>query len=237
MTDVESGRVLPIAWNLPSFRLKTTLQRRVRLVILSVALFVLFSWWASVPLDNGRLDHVPPFGYHPGSSSLSWLNPFNWRFFAAAAQRRRFQKTRNRYALAPDDPLPDQLPLSHAIFPNITTTHLPYPAAHQRFPREDLSKLYPAGPPDIGEEYEEEIITPREPIHPFIKNWTSPEWFDPEGRNARKLPAVQHEFSKDWVPWRRRKVNEERAEAVKRTFVHAWQRYKDHAWGGLSPFE
>jgi hypothetical protein len=229
--DVESGRESFLTSNLLSLRPRTPLERRARLVIISVACFVLFSWWASVPLDNGPLVHVPPFEHHSGNSSLSWLNPTNWRFFAAAAQRQRVQKTRNRYALAPDDPLPAQLPPPHVIFPNITTSQLSYPAARQRFSRDDLRKLYPAGPPDIEAGYEEEIGTPRSPIHPFIKNWTSPEWFDPQGKYARKLPTVQYDFAKNPVPWRRRKLNAERAEAVKRAFVHAWQQYKDHAWG------
>jgi mannosyl-oligosaccharide alpha-1,2-mannosidase len=155
----------------------------------------------------------------------------NSRFSADGARRQKIRRTRDRYALAPDDPLPDQLPSPNVIFPNITTSHLSYPAAHQRFPREDLHKLYPAGPPDIKPGYEEVIDTPSTPMHPFIRNWTSPQWFDPGGKNARQMPKVQHDFTKESVPKGRRKVNEERAEAVKRAFVHAWQQYKDHAWG------
>lgn len=231
MADVESGRRTYSPSNLLSFRLKTPLLRRARLLIIGLVCFVLFSFWASVPPDHGRLDHVPSFGKHAPQSSLGWLNPMNWRFFPAGARRQRIQRTRDRYALAPDDPFPFQLPPPHVIFSDVKTSHLPYPASHHRFPKEDLPDLYPAGPPDLEAEYEEHIVTPRAPVHAFIKNWTSPEWFDPEGRNARKLPRVQHDFTKDSVPRGRRKVNEERAEAVKRAFVHAWQQYKDHAWG------
>jgi hypothetical protein len=231
MADVESGRRTYSPSNLLSFRLKTPLHRRPRLLIIGLACFVLFSFWASVPPDRGRLEHVPSFGKQASSSSFGWLNPMDWRFFPAGARRQRIQRTRDRYALAPDDPLPFQLPPPHFIFPEVKTSHLPYPSSHQRFPKENLGDLYPAGPPDLEEEYEEHIVTPRAPVHAFIKNWTSPEWFDTEGKNARKLPKVQHDFTKDSVSRRRRKVNEERAEAVKRAFVHAWQQYKDHAWG------
>lgn len=227
MADVESGRGLRSPSALLSFRHmpKTLFQRRARLGVIVFACFV-FLWWA-VPYHPRR--HIATYQQPP--SAWSWLNPLQWRFVPGAARRQRIQKTYDRYALAPDDPSPQQLPPPHAILPDVKITRLPYPSSHQRFPQAELRDLYPAGPPDLEEEYNEHVVAPRVPVHEFIKNWTSPEWFDHQGRNARQLPTVQHDFSQESVSEERRKLNEDRAEAVKRAFVYAWQQYKDHAWG------
>lgn len=149
------------------------------------------------------------------------------------SQRQRIQKTLERYRLALDDPFPSQLPMGRAILPGISTTDLPPPRSHQKFPQQLLPTLYPAGPPTS--DIQEHIVNPRTPVHPFVKNWTSPEWFDTEGRNAKRLPRVQWDFARNPVSGKRRRVNDERREAVKRAFVFAWQKYKDKAWGEFLP--
>ncbi|KAJ9103821.1 hypothetical protein QFC21_002283 [Naganishia friedmannii] len=115
--------------------------------------------------------------------------------------------------------------------PDVKTTHLAYPASHERFPSEQLRELYPAGPPSLDSQYQENVVNPRTPIHPFIQNWTSPEWFHSDGRNQKDLPKVQWDFSKHPIGRKRRILNDERKEAVKRAFAYSWQKYKDHAWG------
>ena len=51
----------------------------------------------------------------------------------------------------------------------------------------------------------------------------------PAGR-AAKIPKIQHDFDKEEESPEVRKVRETRLEAVKQSFVHAWDGYKNHAW-------
>lgn len=219
------------------FTSKTAFQRRLKLVLLACTCFLLFSYWFAAPSYYSSTP--PPGGYVIGQGNQQrpswwdWLSPTNWNLpFLPTSQHQRIQKTLDKYRLAPDDPFPHQLPPARNILPEVATTDLSYPLSHQRFPQERLRSLYPAGPPGLDDlETQENIVNPRTPIHPFIRNWTSPEWFHADGRNRKPLPKVQFDFKRYPVAAKRRKVNDERKEAVKRAFVYAWQKYKDNAWG------
>lgn len=64
----------------------------------------------------------------------------------------------------------------------------------------------------------------------YAKTWEAPEGWDDEGE---EMPSVQWEgFKKGgYETSDERDVREARREAVRRGFVHAWQAYKDYAWG------
>ncbi|KAJ9097798.1 hypothetical protein QFC19_006666 [Naganishia cerealis] len=218
-----------------------TTQRLLKVFAIATACLFGLNFWMGVPLHHGHLHGYSgdlEFGemHRPSSSLWDWINFTQWQipFLSLNAHEQRIKATINSYNLAPEDPLPYQLPPANKIMPDVETTNLPYPASHQRFPSERLRELYPAGPPDDDFDYEEKVVDPRTPIHPFIKAWTSPEWFHPDGRNKEELPKVQWDFAKNRIGRKRRKLNDARKEAVKRAFVYSWQKYKDHAWGMFS---
>jgi mannosyl-oligosaccharide alpha-1,2-mannosidase len=241
--DIESGDRRPSWWSPWAsvkrvITLRTALRRRNIVGFAIICLFA-FRLWTVPPHHDHH--HGPPESHgfdeihrhHPSIWDWLDLRQYSIPFVLPSLHERRIQKTLARYDLAPDDPYPHQLPPAKEIMPDIKTTHLPYPASHERFPSERLRELYPAGPPDPDSEYHENIVNPRTPIHPFIRNWTSPDWFHSDGRNHKALPKVQWDFSKHPISRKRRKLNDERKEAVKRAFVYSWQKYKDHAWGRL----
>ena len=50
----------------------------------------------------------------------------------------------------------------------------------------------------------------------------------PTGKSSR-IPKIQHEFKRKGTPEENR-VREERLQAVRKTFAHAWEGYRQHAW-------
>ncbi|RSH93732.1 hypothetical protein EHS25_006380 [Saitozyma podzolica] len=66
----------------------------------------------------------------------------------------------------------------------------------------------------------------------FAARWSAPDTW--EARPAGTVKKVQwggFEEGKKWETAPQRQVRMERREAVRRGFAHAWQAYKDHAWG------
>lgn len=226
MPDLESA-IQRSRWTTYPTRLltsRTPFQRRLKLILLGCAAFLCVSYLYAGPSYAPRSAYV--------QDGAEWWDVRYWDV-PFSPRRQRIQKTLERYRLAPDDPFPHQLPPGRSILPDIATTSLPPPKSRKAFPDELLHTLYPSAPPETV--VAEHIVNPRTPVHEFIKNWTSPAWFRTEG-TGKALPRVQAEFGKVSVSGKRRKVNAERAEAVKRAFVYAWQRYKDKAWGKSFPF-
>ncbi|KAJ6010651.1 hypothetical protein N7451_002063 [Penicillium sp. IBT 35674x] len=58
-------------------------------------------------------------------------------------------------------------------------------------------------------------------IHPIAS-------YIPLPTNPAPLPRIQHEFEPE--SWSERKRRTQRQKAVKKTFLHAWNGYKNHAW-------
>ncbi|KAI5453762.1 hypothetical protein NCC49_005575 [Naganishia albida] len=223
MPDLESACPRPPwAWASYATRLltsRTQFQRRLKLVLLGCTAFLCLGYLLTPSY------RATPFA----AGGEAWWDPRYWDV-PFTPRRQRIQKTLDRYRLAPDDPFPNQLPPGNTILPDVQTASLPRPRSHRSFPPELLHTLYPSSPPETP--VQEHIVNPHTPVHPYIKNWTSPAWFRTDGAGGQAMPRVQADFSgKVRVGEQRRKVNAERAEAVKRAFVYAWQRYKDKAWG------
>lgn len=127
--------------------------------------------------------------------------------------------------ITPMHPDVDLLPRAPSIFPylNVSESELP---EEKIYPDSDL-RLIISQPPDLPEEHSNSM-----PEDAWSQKWSGPAvWDQPKGEMKR----VQWEGfagGRDrWESENDRKVREERKEAVKRGFKHAWEAYKRHAWG------
>lgn len=127
--------------------------------------------------------------------------------------------------ITPMHPDVDLLPRAPSIFPylNVSESELP---EEKIYPDSDL-RLIISQPPDLPEEHSNSM-----PEDAWSQKWSGPTvWDQPKGEMKR----VQWEGfagGRDrWESENDRKVREERKEAVKRGFKHAWEAYKRHAWG------
>lgn len=133
--------------------------------------------------------------------------------------------------IAPSHPDLSKLPQPSTLFSDVSLPSHLKPPTFERFPDERMREVVSVETPDepvfhsIAMEISEEA---------FIKSWKGPEDWNDEADNV-KMNKVQWEgFSKGREGWEtelQRRVREERKEAVRRAFAHAWQAYKDHAWG------
>ena len=132
------------------------------------------------------------------------------------------------------------------MHPNITN----FPAPSDMFPEIDLpSHLKPPqfDPyPDsrlreiISPPTEDDLVVPGSSRIPteksFAKQWIGPEQWDGSG-TVRRVQWEGFAGGRDqWETDDEKAVREGRRDAVRRGFAHAWQAYKDHAWGEPSVF-
>jgi mannosyl-oligosaccharide alpha-1,2-mannosidase len=71
------------------------------------------------------------------------------------------------------------------------------------------------------------------PDDAYSKTWKKPDTWKGDRGEMRKLQweGFSSGRSDTWETKEEGKVRKERRDAVKRGFVYAWQKYKDHAWG------
>jgi mannosyl-oligosaccharide alpha-1,2-mannosidase len=67
----------------------------------------------------------------------------------------------------------------------------------------------------------------------YANTWKKPEQWKPDTGEMRKLQWDGFSTGRrdTWETKEEGDVRKERRDAVKRGFVYAWQKYKDHAWG------
>jgi mannosyl-oligosaccharide alpha-1,2-mannosidase len=66
----------------------------------------------------------------------------------------------------------------------------------------------------------------------FSQTWKGPADWNKAGPGVKNVQWPSFELKdRDWESTEQAERREERRKAVKRGFVHAWQAYKDHAWG------
>jgi mannosyl-oligosaccharide alpha-1,2-mannosidase len=114
-----------------------------------------------------------------------------------------------------------------ALFPEIDLSDLRLPA-YTPFPSERVREIvseYPKRPRGAWQATMDNEA--------FSQYWVGPDGWD-EG--AQEVGKVQFDFTGVEESEGERQVREDRRQAVKRGFAHAWQGYKEHAWGesGLS---
>jgi mannosyl-oligosaccharide alpha-1,2-mannosidase len=137
--------------------------------------------------------------------------------------------------------LPGDIPPAH---PDLTL--LPSPA--ELFPEIDLDTHFRAPKPPSGWFSREKMdqiyyVVPDEPKAvvgvntlpsegSFAARWSGPDtWEAKPAGTVKKVQWSGFEEGKKWETAPQRQVRKERREAVRRGFAHAWQAYKDHAWG------
>lgn len=131
--------------------------------------------------------------------------------------------------LPPDTPSPSDYSKPHSLFREITLDSLKPPTI-KRFPPSHYNDLYDIPTKEAVDEYRPEGPDPV-PENAWIKQWKSPDWFDPARKDGDSQKRIQTTFQAGWETKEQKKERLERKEAVKRGFIHTWQAYKDHAWG------
>ena len=138
-----------------------------------------------------------------------------------------------RQPLPPVHPDLTLLPSPSSLFPEITDIHsfLKSPT-YETFPDSRLRDIISDPPAD--EEPPDPERYPKLSAEAYSNTWKAPkEWDEPKGE-VRKVQWEGFRTGRgDWESAEEKKVRLERKEAVKKGFVWAWQKYKDHAWGGF----
>lgn len=129
----------------------------------------------------------------------------------------------NATFIPPFDPDLTQLPPPSELFPEIDLKTWFRTPKHHIFPQSRLREVISPPHKSIGTNLPSQTL----PDDAFVLNWTGPVDWNKERKPAQKVQVAVEEDAE----WRR--IRKERGEAVKRGFAHAWQAYKDHAWGEL----
>ncbi|EIW65407.1 hypothetical protein TREMEDRAFT_66619, partial [Tremella mesenterica DSM 1558] len=151
--------------------------------------------------------------------------------------------------IPPFTPHPTSLPEPNTILPEIDLENI-RPPKENPFPENELDEVLSSTQEEVtGTGYYVSEDS-------WARNWEKPKVWDEERGEIRKVQwegfdgigteveDVKHggkggkggkgneERMKKWrESKKRRKLREERKQAVRRGFIHAWQGYKDHAWG------
>lgn len=139
-----------------------------------------------------------------------------------------------RQALPPMHPDLSLLPAPSSLFPEVNDiASFLKPPKYESFPDSRLRDIIsdpPAVPPvDSGR------FAPL-PEQAYAKMWKAPKEWEGEKGDMRKLQWEGFSTGREdtWETKEEGDVRKERRDAVKRGFVYAWQKYKDHAWGQSS---
>lgn len=125
---------------------------------------------------------------------------------------------------APLVPNPDDLMDPTSFFPEVGPDFLKRPEVKE-YPVADLDKIISVAPPDNAKHRQIDLLPGA-----YSETWKGPEEWKPTYGNAK--PIQWDGFKKgNYETAKERKTREARRDAVKRGFVYAWQKYKDHAWG------
>jgi hypothetical protein len=121
---------------------------------------------------------------------------------------------------------PEGLPRADSILPETSVKSLKRPKV-RKFPDSHYDKLYDLPIEGPIKEHEPDPM----PEDAFERHWTSPDWFKPDrDSTGSSLPPVQARSALR-ESHAEKELRLGRRDAVKRAFIHAWQGYKDYAWG------
>ncbi|WVR05504.1 hypothetical protein IAU60_002522 [Kwoniella sp. DSM 27419] len=132
---------------------------------------------------------------------------------------------------APMHPDVSLLPDPSDLFPEIDLASATVPPVVDEFPDDRLRDII--SPPELSTEEPEVAQRPLSSFpDSFANTWKAPgEWDGPKAA-LKKVQWEGFRGGRDrWETEEQSKVREERKEAVKRGFKHAWEAYKRHAWG------
>nr|XP_031861035.1 uncharacterized protein CI109_003395 [Kwoniella shandongensis]KAA5528107.1 hypothetical protein CI109_003395 [Kwoniella shandongensis] len=132
-----------------------------------------------------------------------------------------------KQSIAPMHPDVSLLPPPSSLFPEIDITSSS-PPENTPFPQERYREIY-SEPPDIPPEIGNEL-----PSDAWVKSWVAPDNWDVKGDKSsiKRVQWPGFAGGRDrWESEKEKVVREERKEAVRRGFKHAWEAYKQNAWG------
>jgi len=122
---------------------------------------------------------------------------------------------------------PEGLPRADSILPEMSVKSLKRPKV-RKFPGSHYDKLYDLPSEGPIKEHEPDPM----PEDAFERHWTSPDWFKPDlDSTGSSLPPIQADNNAFKESHAEKELRLGRRDAVKRAFMHAWQGYKDYAWG------
>lgn len=119
------------------------------------------------------------------------------------------------------DPDLSLLPRPQDLLSEINLQTIFRPPTSRSYPSSRIDEIV-SPPPAVAEEFKGVVVPP----DAFVSNWTGEEVWNPPRNLGKSIQVKSVEQSRDV-----QSEQEERARAVKRGFAHAWQAYKDHAWG------
>ncbi|WVQ79805.1 hypothetical protein IAT38_001905 [Cryptococcus sp. DSM 104549] len=127
--------------------------------------------------------------------------------------------------IAPMHPDVSLLPEASTLFPEIDLS-VTEPIELREYPDDELRKII-SGPPDLPAEAS--ILMPWDA---WSQQWKGPEEWDLPKEELNRVQWAGFAGGRDrWESENERAVREERKDAVKRGFKHAWDAYKRNAWG------
>jgi mannosyl-oligosaccharide alpha-1,2-mannosidase len=127
--------------------------------------------------------------------------------------------------IAPAHPDLSLLPSPASLFSEIDIPSHLKPPQGLPFPEERMEQIYYAVPEEPSAAHR--IL----PADSYAATWEGPVMWDQPRGEAKNVQWEGFQSGKRWETKAQKEVREERREAVRRGFVHAWQAYKDHAWG------
>jgi mannosyl-oligosaccharide alpha-1,2-mannosidase len=137
-----------------------------------------------------------------------------------------------RQPLTPLHPDIAALPAPSTLFPEVgDIASFLQPPTYDPFPTSRLRDIISDPPADEHESNPDDY--PHLPDDAFSRTWKKPEVWDGERGDVRKVQWEGFNTGREdtWETKKEKAVRQERREAVRRGFVYAWQKYKDHAWG------
>lgn len=211
--------------------------RRPRLIFVGLTVFGLLYYYS----DSLRPQQPPGIVVSPDDSGMGWGDaahdnetkpkPKPLEQYTGAEAEFVVDENGDHYypnimtpAAAPLVPNPDELMDPASFFPEVGTDFLQRPVVKE-FPDADLAMIVSAPPPD-HEKHKQIELEPGA----YSETWKGPEEWKPKYGNAKPIQWDGFK-SGNYESAERRKTREARRDAVKRGFVYAWQKYKDHAWG------
>jgi hypothetical protein len=168
-------------------------------------------------VDGDSMKHKPPL---PTIHEGSWkMNEYGDKF--------------RRQALPPMHPDISSLPPPSSLFPEVNDiAKYLRPPTYESFPDSRLRDIIsePTHTPAVDKAKNGYLPMPSDA---YSQTWKKPDQWKAKKGDMRKLQWDGFSSGRrdTWETKEEGIVRKERRDAVKRGFVYAWQKYKDHAWG------
>jgi hypothetical protein len=171
-------------------------------------------------IDGDSLDRRPPLPPLADVHGEAWRsNEYGDKF--------------RRQALPPMHPDIASLPPPSSLFPEVSDiASFLRPPTYETFPGARLRDIISEPPQTPDEDKSKNGYLPM-PDDAYSRTWKKPDQWKGDRGDMRKMQweGFSSGRSDTWETKEEGKIRKERRDAVKRGFVYAWQKYKDHAWG------